>query len=207
MHNEAMQSDKRTRDLALIATFAGLVGAMGLVPGVSPFGFPVPVTVQTLGVMITGAVLGGRRGGLSMLLFLGLVALGLPLLSGGRGGLAVFTGPSAGYVIGFPVAAFVIGSLVYRFGAPYRLWLGLPSIVFGGIVVLYCIGIPVTAWRANLELGTAIKGSAFFLIGDSVKAVIATLVADAVHRAVPDLLPRRQSSKPRATKASANPSA
>lgn len=202
-----MNTDKRARDLALIATFAGLIGAMGLVPAVSPFGFPVPVTVQSLGVMLAGVILGAKRGALAVLVFLGLVALGLPLLSGGRGGLAVFTSPSAGYLIGFPVAAFVIGFLIYRAGAPYRIWLALPAIIFGGIVVLYAFGIPFTAWRAGLSLQAAIVGTGFFLIGDLVKAVIAAVVGDAVHRAVPDLLPRRQSSSPRAARASASPSA
>ncbi len=202
-----MDTDKRTRDLALIATFAGLIGAMGLVPAFSPFGFPVPVTVQSLGVMLAGVVLGARRGALSVLLFLALVAIGLPLLSGGRGGLSVFTGPSMGYLIGFPVSAFVIGFLIYRFGAPYKMWWALPAIAFGGIVVLYAFGIPFTAWRAEISLKAAITGSGFFLLGDAVKAVVATVVGDAVHRAVPDLLPRRQSSRPRATSASASPSA
>ena len=68
-----------TRDLALTATFAGLIAGLGLVPAVSPFGFPVPVTVQSLGIMIAGAVLGARRGASAVLLFLFLVALGLRL--------------------------------------------------------------------------------------------------------------------------------
>ena len=95
----------RTRDLALTATFAGFIAALGLVPAFSPFGFAVPVTIQSLGVMITGAVLGARRGAAATGLFLLLVAIGLPVLSGGRGGLGVFAGPTLGYLIGFPIAA------------------------------------------------------------------------------------------------------
>ncbi|WP_377645404.1 biotin transporter BioY [Oryzobacter terrae] len=204
-----MHDHSKTRDVALVATFAGLIGALGLIPAFSPFGFPVPVTIQTLGVMLAGAVLGARRGAAAVLLFLALVAAGLPLLSGGRGGLGVFAGPSAGYLIGFPIAAFLIGYLVHRFGTPYRLVFALPSIVFGGIVVLYAIGIPVSAWRAELSLPAAIAGSAWFLVGDWIKAVVAAFVAQAVHRAYPGLLPDRrdQSSTPRATRASASSSA
>ena len=183
-----------TRDLALVATFAGLIGALGLVPAFSPYGFAVPITIQTLGVMITGAVLGARRGAAAAALFLLLVAVGLPLLSGGRGGLGVFAGPSAGFLLGFPVAAAVIGAMVYRRGAPYGFWWGLVSTVTGGIVVLYAIGVPVIAWRAGISLRAAAVGSAPFLVGDGLKAVVAAAVAGAVHRAYPGLLPRSRRS-------------
>src|SRR5688500_6271691 len=97
-----------SRDLAMVAVFAGIVAALGLVPAVSVLGGAVPITAQSLGVMLAGAVLGPRRGALALLLFLGLVALGLPLLAGGRGGLGVFAGASVGYLVGFPVAAFAV---------------------------------------------------------------------------------------------------
>ncbi|CCH77703.1 biotin transporter [Nostocoides japonicum T1-X7] len=188
------QEHNRTRDLALVATFAGLVAALGLVPAFSPFGFPVPITLQTLGVMITGAVLGGRRAALSLLLFLALVAVGLPLLAGGRGGLGVFAGPSVGYLIGFPVAAYVIGALVWRRGSPYSVVYGFLAMVVGGIIVEYAVGIPFTAWRAGISLKAATVGSGLFVVGDLMKAVVATVVADAVHRANPGLLPARRAA-------------
>lgn len=184
------------RDLALTAAFAGFIAVLGLVPAFSPFGFPVPITVQSLGIMIAGAVLGARRAAAAVLLFLFLVALGYPFLSGGRGGLGVFAGPSVGYLVGFPVAAFVIGALIFRRGAPYNTAYGLLSIILGGIVVLYAIGIPATAWRAEISLAAAISGSALFLVGDLAKAVVAAMVAGAVHRGYPGLLPRRRASKP-----------
>ena len=180
-----------TRDLALTATFAGFIAVLGLVPAFSPFGFPVPITVQSLGIMIAGAVLGARPAAAAVLLFLFLVALGVPLLSGGRGGLGVFAGPSVGYLVGFPIAAFVIGALIERRGAPFHAGYGFLAIVIGGIGVLYAIGVPATAWRADISLAAALSGSALFLVGDLAKAVIATLVAEAVHRAYPGLLPQR----------------
>ena len=82
-----------SRDLALVATFAGVVAALGLVPAFTPPGFTVPITAQSLGVMLAGAILGARRGFLSLALLLVLVAVGLPLLAGGRGGLGVFADP------------------------------------------------------------------------------------------------------------------
>ena len=83
------------RDAALIAVFAGFVAALGVVPAFQPPGFSVPITAQSLGVMLAGAILGGRRGFAALALFLALVAIGLPLLAGGRGGLGVFATPTA----------------------------------------------------------------------------------------------------------------
>lgn len=179
----------RTHDIALTATFAGLIAALGLVPAITPFGFPVPITLQTLGIMLAGAVLGARRAASAVLLFLLLVALGLPLLAGGRGGLGVFAGPSAGYLIGFPIGAAVVGALVHRRGAPYSTIWGFVAAVIGGIGAVYAIGIPVSAWRGDLTFVQAFLGSGFFVLGDLAKAAVAAVVAGAVHRARPDLLP------------------
>ena len=80
----------KTKDLAYIALFAAITAVLGLLPAIPVPAVPVPITAQTLGVMLAGAVLGARRGFLALLLFLVLVAVGLPVLAGGRGGLAVF---------------------------------------------------------------------------------------------------------------------
>jgi biotin transport system substrate-specific component len=185
-----------SRDLALVATFAGLVAALGLVPAVSPFGFPVPVTAQSLGVMLAGAVIGKWRGAAALVLLLALVALGLPLLAGGRGGLGVFAGPSVGYLLGYPVAAFVVGWLTELGGAPYRLSWGIVANVIGGIVVLYAIGIPGVAWRADISIQAAAAGNGYFVLGDSIKAVVAALVARGVHAAYPGLIRSRAERTP-----------
>ena len=145
-------------------------------------------------------MLGARRGALAVLTFLALVAAGLPLLSGGRGGLAVFVGPSAGYLVGFVAGAFVIGWLVQRRLPVYPLWWGGLANVVGGIVVVYLVGIPVQALVLGTDgvVATAIAAVAF-LPGDLLKAVVATAVAAAVHRAVPDLGPARRASRDRVT--------
>lgn len=182
------------RDLALVATFTGLVAALGLVPAVYPAGIPVPITAQSLGVMLAGAVLGRWRGAASLVLLLALVAIGLPLLAGGRGGLGVFAGPSVGYLVGFPFGAWVIGWLTEKGGAPYRLSWGLVANVVGGIVVVYAFGILGTAWRAHLSIGAATVSAGWFVVGDLAKAVIAALVARGVHAAYPGLLRERSST-------------
>ena len=78
-----------TKDIVYIALFAAVMAVLGLFPPITLPISGVPVTAQSLGPMLAGAILGARRGGLSILLFVALVALGLPLLSGGRGGFGI----------------------------------------------------------------------------------------------------------------------
>src|SRR5699024_3178237 len=99
------------RDIARIAVFAALTAGLGLL-GSFAVGGVVPITLQTLGVMLAGAVLGPWRGAASMALLILGVALGLPLLAGGRGGLGVFVSPMAGFLIAWLVAPIVIGVIV-----------------------------------------------------------------------------------------------
>lgn len=176
------------RDLAQIAVFAALIAALGLPGALYLGGTAVPITFQTLGVMLAGAILGARKGSLAVLLLLALVAAGLPLLSGGRGGLAVFVGPSVGYLIGWVLGAFVVGWLTARLLPKYRVLPALAATAFGGIVVVYLVGVPVFAAITGTPLGVAIAGSAVFLPGDILKVVVTVLVAKGVHRAWPGLI-------------------
>ena len=174
----------KTRDLAYIALFAAIIAVLGTLPAIT-IG-PVPITAQTLGVMLAGSILGARRGFLSVLLFLVLVAVGLPLLASGSGGLAVFAGPTAGYLYSWPIAAFVIGWLTERFWSRYSVAWGVLFNVIGGMVVIYLVGVPVLAAVADLSLGAAIVSGALpFLVGDAVKAFIAAAIAAQVRRSYP----------------------
>jgi biotin transport system substrate-specific component len=181
----------KTKDLAYIALFAAITAVLGLVPAVQ-IG-PVPITAQTLGVMLAGSILGARRGFLSQLLFLVLVAIGLPVLPGGGGGLAVFAGPTAGYLFSWPVAAFVVGLLTERFWARYNLAWGVVANVVGGIGVVYLIGVPVLKAVTGLPWSDAIWfGAAVFVPGDLIKAVLAAVIAVQVRRSYPVIeRPRR----------------
>ena len=123
-----------------------------------------------------------------MLLLLALVAAGLPLLSGGRGGIAVFVGPSAGYLVGWVLGAFVVGWLTARLLPRYRVLPALAATALGGIVVVYLVGVPVFAANTGTPLEVAIAGSAIFLPGDILKVVVTVLVAKGVHRAWPGLI-------------------
>jgi len=124
-------------------------------------------------------------------LLLLLVAVGLPLLAGGRGGLGVFATPSVGFLLGWPLAALVVGWLTQRGGATYRLVWGVVANLAGGIVVLYAAGIAGIALVAGLSVQAAAASTWIFLPGDLVKAVLAAIVARGVHAAYPGLLGRR----------------
>ena len=189
--NATSQPIQPPRVLALSAVFAGVTAALGLIPPVYVPISPAPITAQSLGIILAGAILGGRRGSASQVLFLALVALGLPLLSGGRGGIGVFFGVPWGFLIGWPVVAGLIGWLTYRLGAPYSIWKGTIINLFFGMVVLYAIGIPGMVVTGKLGWGAALAANLPYLPGDLIKCVLAAFVAKAVHSAYPGLLPWR----------------
>lgn len=174
------------RNLSYIALFAALIAALGLVPKID-LAAGVPITAQSLGIMLCGTILGARRGALAVLLFLLLVALGLPLLSGGRGGLGVFMGPSVGFLIGFPVAAFVAGWVVERTTLP-PLWAAMCGAVFGGIGAMYAFGIPGMAIVLGKSMTEASYLAVAFLPGDLVKVVLAGFITQAIGSARPNAL-------------------
>lgn len=174
-------------DLALVAAFAALLAVLGLPGTIYLGGSAVPITLQTLGVMLTGAVLGWRRGVLTILLFMALVAIGMPLLAGGRGGLGVFAGPTVGYFLGWVPGVALIGAMIQARLPRVSPWWTALACALGGIVVIYAIGVPVLAARTNISLATAASGSLAFLPGDVIKVVIAVAVTRIVHIATPGL--------------------
>lgn len=181
-----------SRDIARIAVFAALIAALGLVSAIPIPGLPVPVTTQTLGVMLAGAVLGPRRGAAAVAVFLLLVFIGLPLLSGGRGGAGVFAGVTAGYLIGWVAGAFVTGLVAHSGRGPLSWWRVALGAVLGGILAVYFFGIPVQAAVLGIGLGESILGSLVFLPGDLIKVTVATLLTLALWKAYPPVFGARR---------------
>lgn len=182
-----MANGKSTaRDIAQIAIFAALIAALGLPGAITVGSTGVPITLQTLGVMLAGGILGARKGVLSVAVFLVLTTAGLPLLAGGRGGLGIWTAPSAGYLIGFLAGAYVVGWLTARILPKYPLWQGILVNLFGGALVIYLFG--VTWLGIRVGFGPAITGVFAYLPGDVLKAVVAALVVKQVHRSYPGLI-------------------
>jgi len=161
------------RSLFLIVLGSLLLAALAQVEIVLPF-TPVPMTGQTLGVLLIGAMLGSKRGAASMILYLTEGALGLPFFAGGASGVGILTGATAGYLVGFVVAAYVIGWLAER-GLERRVRTSIIPFIVGTILIYIC-GV---AWL-SVVLGSFSKaitlGILPFLIGDAVKLIAAALL-------------------------------
>ena len=179
----ASLSKFRTRDFVRICLFAAFIAALGLLPKFNiPIAAGVPITAQTLGVMLAGVVLGPRNGALAVLLFVFIVALGMPLLAGGRGGLGVFAGPSGGFILGWIPGAWLAGYLMQQIQlANIGLRAFLASIV-GGIIIVYAIGIPWLSFAAKMPMETAALAVSVFIPGDLLKAAIVGVIAAALPR-------------------------
>lgn len=175
------------RSLTMVALFAALIAVLGLFPSFMLF-TGVPISAQSLGVMLCGAILGPRKGTLAVLLFLLLVALGLPLLAGGRGGLGAFVGPTSGFLYGFPVAAFVTGWVAQNWRGVSLTIAAAAGAMIGGTVVLYGFGAAGMMLVIGLSLPEAVAALAAFVPGDIIKAVITGAIAGAIHRARPGLV-------------------
>ena len=166
------------------------MAVLGVFPPLMIPAIGIPITAQSMGPMLVGGILGAKRGTLSMLLFLALVAVGLPLLSGGRGGLAAFAGPTAGFIYGWIAAASVIGCSTERFWTslafPPPSWRASPAdrgplrwSAFPGIAAV----------GMALSLDRAFLGSAAFIPGDLIKAGVAAAVIVMVKPAYPLISP------------------
>lgn len=179
-------------DLARIAVFAALVSAMALTPPV-PLG-PIPLTLQTLGVALTGLCLGPWRGFAAMALYVAVGAAGLPVFSGGAAGLGVLIGPTGGYLLSFPLAAMT-GGFVARWAVRRGLSPLTPLLMLGGLLLArYLVIMPIAVTHLSRVLGLTWREALFidmpFWAADLIKSVIAVVLAVAVHKAFPRLLGR-----------------
>lgn len=179
-----------TTDVALIAGFAALIAVCAILPDIKT-GVGIPYSLQTLGVLLTGAVLGPVRGFLAVTLYL-VAGLVLPIYSGGASGVSHYSGVTAGYLVAFPLAAALCGYLVHRNPRnatqfTFVFTCGLLS----SFLLVHTLGPLNLAWRADLSLKEAFSIDAAYFPGDIAKNVVMALVATAVHRAFPDLAARR----------------
>lgn len=165
------------RDVALIGGGAGLTGLAAQV-SVHTALTPVPFTLQTLAVLITGAALGSLRGVLSMVLYLAAGSLGVPWFADHAHG---WGGPSFGYILGFVVAAAVVGELARRGNDRHIVsTIGLMAL---GSALVYGVGATWLAHNLGLSAAKAVSlGVTPFLIGDALKAAVAALVLPAAWR-------------------------
>ncbi len=161
----------RTRDVALVVTAALFTAALAQIAIPVP-GSPVPITGQTLAVVLTAAALGPARGVLGQALYLVLGAVGLPFYSEASGGFEVISGATGGYIVGFLPAAYLIG-LAAKHQLDRALWKALP-LFLAGQAIIFAVGVPWLAVTAHLDAGQAIAaGFTPFVVGGLIKAAVA----------------------------------
>ncbi len=155
----------RVYDVCLVAGFSLLIALAAQVSIPLPF-TPVPVTLQTFMVVLTGALLGSRRGAVAILLYLAEGLAGLPVFSLGRAGLAHLLGPTGGYLVGFVAAAWLTGFLVERRLAVT--FLGALIVLILGHLASYVTGVAWLGVSFGLSRALAL-GFLPFLVGDALK--------------------------------------
>lgn len=175
-------------NLALVSVGAALIAASTLWGGYQmPTG--VPITLQTLGVLLAGSVLGAYRGAAAVLVYLALGTAGLPVWAGHIGGAQVWTGTHAGFLVSFVVAAFVTGWMAERLAARNRATFTslLGTTIVGALGVITVLGWAYVSWRASMSFDDTMVALSRYLPGDILKAFVAAAVASAVHAAYPSI--------------------
>jgi biotin transport system substrate-specific component len=175
-----------TRSVGVVFAFSLLTA---LAAQVSIPAWPVPITGQTFAVTLTGALLGSRLGAAAMILYLVEGVCGLPFFSGGRGGPQMLLGPTAGYLVAFPAAAYITGAFAEH-GWDKRFFSAAASMAIGSAVILL-VG---WAWLTQFMPAKVAfhAGVTKFLIGDIIKIVLAAAVLPSGWH----LLKRRASHRP-----------
>jgi len=181
-----------SRDVALVAAFAALISASAYIGAIPVGSAGVPITLQTLTVMLAGCVLGPLRGFAAVALYLALGAVGLPVFAEHSSGIGVFAGPSGGYLVAFPLAA-ALGGFLVKYVARERRTRAL--VVFAcsitaSIVVIHLLGIIGMMLHFDVSFRQAATWDMPFWIGDVVKTSLVAMIAAEVHRAFPQLLQR-----------------
>lgn len=175
---------------SLVKNVALVLGAALLTAAASqlriPLAFsPASITGATFAVLLTGAALGPARGAAGMLTYLLLGAIGLPFFTGGGSGLTHLAGATGGYVIGFVLAAALVGALARR--GWDRRPAGMAAAFALGSLVIYAVGVPWLGVVAGYGPGEAIlRGAVPFLIGDALKAALAAAALPVAWRLVGD---------------------
>jgi biotin transport system substrate-specific component len=165
----------KTRIVAGVLIFAALTALTARFSFRLPF-TPVPITLQVLAVLLAGLVLGARGGAASQVTYLGMIAIGLPFTASGLAGPAAFFSPTAGYLLAFVPAAFVVGALA-RPG--WRTALA----VLAGVAVIYVGGASwLAVWLGGNWARAWTLGVAPFIAADLAKVVLAVAAAGGVRR-------------------------
>ncbi len=171
-----------TSNMALIAIFTAL---LAICSWISLSIGPVPFTLQTFGVCVAAGLLGAKRGTVSVVVYILLGAVGVPVFAGFKGGPAVLVGPTGGYIIGFVLSAIVIGNVV-RYAKTKKSWRRMLIIFLGMIVGDVCCFVIGTA-QFMLVMHTNLQSALVlcvlpYLLPDLAKIIVAAFVTSRLCR-------------------------
>jgi len=164
---------RRVKDLALVALFPALLAATAWIT--IPIGIGAPITLQTLFVMLSGLLLGHRRGTYSVVVYVVLGLIGLPIFSGMQGGFGVIMGPTFGFILSFILMAFFIGkmkSVKIINNEKIRIF----TILVLSNVIVYMFGGAYMMIYLNLDLASTGAILSVYFLGDFVKILVALYV-------------------------------
>ncbi|MCK4978790.1 MAG: biotin transporter BioY [Candidatus Delongbacteria bacterium] len=161
------------KDIVLIASTSLMIALLAQV--VIPI-YPVPFTGQTLGVLLTGALIGKKRASLSLLFYLIQGFIGLPVFVGGTFGIARLAGPTGGYLVGFVFAAIIVGHLTEK-GWDRNFITSVFAMLIGSVVI-YSFGL---IWLSNFTGWDKVLSAGLipFISGDIIKTLIAASILPA----------------------------
>ncbi len=163
------------KDCVQSCFMTGFIAVLGIFPPITIFLCPTPITLQSLGVMLAGCLLGAKKGGLSLLIFLFLLSIGVPVLSL-MGGISLLFTPFGGFVLSWPFAAFFIGWLTEKNWERLSFIKLLLINFVGGVIVIYLPGVPWMALFAKFTLLHSLYLSLTFLPGDALKIFFASWI-------------------------------
>lgn len=177
--HDNQKSRSAVKDMVFVAMFAALTAVCSIIS--IPIG-EVPITMQTFAVCLSAAMLGWKRGTLSVLIYILLGAVGVPVFAGMKGGVGVLAGPTGGYIIGFLITAIVIGFAAERWE---RKALPLTLAMILGVILCYTVG---TIWfmvLTKMRLGESLLLCVVpFLLPDAVKITAAVLLSNRLTKVV-----------------------
>ena len=166
------------RMMVFASLFAALTAAGAYIQVPIPFS-PVPVTLQVFFVLLAGSMLKSKWGSLSMIVYTLLGIAGLPVFAGGSSGIGVLLGPTGGYIVGFVLAAYIIGKLSERTENTTKSKLFINALNMSiGVLVIYVCGVSQLMLVAEIGPGAALTlGAIPFLPGEIVKTAVAAYIA------------------------------
>lgn len=175
-----------TKELSLVAMFASLT-ALGAFISL-PLG-PVPITLQSFFVILSGIILGGKLGALSQIVYIALGLVGIPIFAGFTGGLQTIIKPSFGFIIGFIFASFIVGKISNYKKSPSSKRIFLACLA--GTITIYFFGLPYMYYILNIFMGKTFTfiqvfnlGCLLFLPGDLVKLILAWIIGTKILKSL-----------------------